>query len=265
MSTGTEAQGTRAQTETYPRAGAGEGVAAEVQRLREEVCALHAELVRYGLVVWTAGNVSGRVPGADLFVIKPSGVSYDDLTPESMVVCDLDGNLVEGQHAPSSDTASHAYVYREMPDVQGVVHTHSTYATAWAARAEAIPCVLTAMADEFGAEIPLGPFARIGSEDIGRGIVDTLRGHRSPAVLMQSHGVFTIGKDARSAVKAAVMCEDVARTVHIARQLGQPVTIGQADIDLLHDRYQNVYGQRPQSPDAAARPDDTTNPDDTQE
>ncbi|MCK2217852.1 L-ribulose-5-phosphate 4-epimerase [Actinomadura sp. ATCC 31491] len=212
--------------------------------MREHVAALHAELVRYNLVVWTAGNVSGRVPGEDLFVIKPSGVSYDELTPENMVVCDLDGNLVEGEHAPSSDTAAHAYVYRNMPEVGGVVHTHSTYASAWAARGEAIPCVLTAMADEFGGEIPVGPFALIGDDSIGQGIVETLKGHRSKAVLMRNHGVFTIGKDAKAAVKAAVMCEDVARTVHVARQLGEPLPIAQDDIDRLYDRYQNVYGQR---------------------
>lgn len=212
--------------------------------VRKIVADLHAELVRYNLVVWTAGNVSGRIPGEDLFVIKPSGVSYDELTPENMVVCDLDGDLVEGEHSPSSDTAAHAYVYRNMPDVGGVVHTHSTYASAWAARGEAIPCVLTAMADEFGGEIPLGPFALIGDDSIGQGIVETLKGHRSKAVLMQNHGVFSIGKDAKAAVKAAVMCEDVARTVHVARQLGDPLPIPQDDIDRLYDRYQNVYGQR---------------------
>ncbi|MEV3979229.1 L-ribulose-5-phosphate 4-epimerase [Nonomuraea sp. NPDC049758] len=211
---------------------------------RATVAGLHAELVHYGLVVWTAGNVSGRVPGEDLFVIKPSGVSYDELTPENMVVCDLDGNLVEGAHAPSSDTAAHAYVYREMPEVGGVVHTHSTYASAWAARGEAVPCVLTAMADEFGGEIPVGPFALIGDDSIGQGVVQTLKGHRSPAVLMQNHGVFTIGKDPKAAVKAAVMCEDVARTVHVSRQLGTPLPIGPAHVDRLYDRYQNVYGQR---------------------
>ncbi|MEU6427832.1 L-ribulose-5-phosphate 4-epimerase [Microbispora sp. NPDC046973] len=215
-----------------------------IDELRREVCRLHAELVRYNLVAWTAGNVSGRVPGEDLFVIKPSGVSYDDLTPESIVVCDLDGNLVEGDLAPSSDTAAHAYVYRHMPEVNGVVHTHSTYASAWAARGEAIPCVLTAMADEFGGEIPLGPFALIGNDDIGKGIVATLTGHRSRAVLMQNHGVFTIGESPKAAVKAAVMCEDVARTVHVSRQLGEPLPIAQGDIDRLYDRYQNVYGQR---------------------
>jgi L-ribulose-5-phosphate 4-epimerase len=219
-------------------------VAAAVQQLRTTVAALHGELTRYGLVVWTAGNVSGRVPGADLFVIKPSGVDYDALTPESMILCDLDGTVVEGDYSPSSDTAAHAYVYRHMPEVGGVVHTHSTYAAAWAARAEEVPCVLTAMADEFGGPIPVGPFALIGDDSIGRGIVQTLRGSRSPAVLMQNHGVFSIGKDARAAVKAAVMCEDVARTVHIAKQGGPLVPIAQSDIDKLYDRYQNVYGQQ---------------------
>ncbi|MEO3890351.1 L-ribulose-5-phosphate 4-epimerase [Nonomuraea sp. B5E05] len=225
-------------------AASGDRAAERSEAMRTIVAGLHAELVRYGLVVWTAGNVSGRIPGEDLFVIKPSGVSYDELTAENMVVCDLDGNLVEGAHSPSSDTAAHAYVYRNMPDVGGVVHTHSTYASAWAARGEAIPCVLTAMADEFGGEIPLGPFALIGDDSIGQGIVETLKGHRSKAVLMQNHGVFSIGKDPKAAVKAAVMCEDVARTVHVARQLGEPLPIPQDDIDRLYDRYQNVYGQR---------------------
>jgi L-ribulose-5-phosphate 4-epimerase len=215
-----------------------------VDALRRTVCDLHAELVRYGLVAWTAGNISGRVPGTDRFVIKPSGISYEELSPEAIVVCDLDGALVDGDLVPSSDTAAHAYVYRHRPDVGGVVHTHSTYATAWAARGEPIPCVLTAMADEFGGEIPVGPFALIGDDSIGRGIVATLDKHRSPAVLMQNHGVFTVGPDARAAVKAAVMCEDVARTVHIARQLGEPLPIEPADVDRLYERYQNVYGQR---------------------
>jgi L-ribulose-5-phosphate 4-epimerase len=214
-----------------------------IQRLREEVAALHAELPRNELVVWTAGNVSARVPGRELLVIKPSGVSYDELTPESMVITDFEANLVEGERAPSSDTAAHAYVYKHLPDVGGVVHTHSTYATAWAARGEEVPCVLTMMADEFGGPIPIGPFALIGDDSIGRGIVETLASTRSPAVLMRNHGPFTVGKNARSAVKAAVMVEEVARTVHIARQLGEPIPIPQSDIDRLYDRYQNVYGQ----------------------
>ncbi|GAA2182524.1 L-ribulose-5-phosphate 4-epimerase [Brooklawnia cerclae] len=218
-------------------------VRAEVGQVRQSVCDLHAELPRWGLVVWTAGNVSQRLHSADLFVIKPSGVRYDELTPESMVVCDLDGNLVDGTRSPSSDTAAHAYVYRHMPKVYGVVHTHSTYATAWAARGEEIPCVLTMMGDEFGGPVPVGPFAIIGDDSIGRGIVETLRASRSPAVLMCNHGPFTVGKDATAAVKAAVMVEEVARTVHMAMQLGDPLPIPQDRIDALYDRYTNVYGQ----------------------
>ncbi|HEY0401669.1 MAG TPA: L-ribulose-5-phosphate 4-epimerase [Blastococcus sp.] len=218
-------------------------VAGTVAELRRTIADLHRELPRYSLVIWTAGNVSARVPGQELLVIKPSGVSYDELSPEAMVVTDLQGNLVDGHRRPSSDTAAHAYVYRHMPEVGGVVHTHSTYATAWAARGEAIPCVLTMIADEFGGEIPVGPFALIGDDSIGRGIVETLRGSRSAAVLMANHGPFTVGRSARDAVKAAVMLEDVARTVHIARQLGEPRPIAQPNVDKLYDRYQNVYGQ----------------------
>ncbi len=222
-------------------------VEASIRSVREDVARLHGELVRYGLVVWTGGNVSGRVPGADLFVIKPSGVSYDDLAAEDMILCDLDGNVIPGtsgsRRSPSSDTAAHAYVYRNMPEVGGVVHTHSDYAVAWAARGEEIPCVITAMADEFGGPIPVGPFAIIGDDSIGRGIVETLRGHRSRAVLMQNPGPFTIGVDAKDAVKAAVMVEDVARTVHLAREAGPLIPIPQEAIDSLYNRYQNVYGQ----------------------
>jgi L-ribulose-5-phosphate 4-epimerase len=218
----------------------------QIEQASKIVCDLHQELVKNNLVVWTGGNISQRIKFADgssdLFVIKPSGISYESLRPADMVVCDLDGNVVEGNHKPSSDTAAHAYVYRNMPEVGGVVHTHSNYATAWAAIGEPIPCVLTAIADEFGGEIPIGPFAKIGDDSIGRGIVETLTGHRSPAVLMQSHGVFTIGATGKDAVKAAVMCEDAAKTVFIARQLGNPLAISQADINSLHTRYQNVYG-----------------------
>ena len=222
-------------------------VEAAVTAVRVDVARLHVELVRYGLVVWTAGNVSGRVTGADLFVIKPSGVSYDDLTPDAMVLCTLDGQVVPGtpgsEHSPSSDTAAHAYVYRHMPAVGGVVHTHSPYAVSWAARAEEIPCVTTGMADEFGGPVPVGPFAVIGDDSIGRGIVDTLRDHRSRAVLMANHGPFTIGVTPRDAVKAAVLVEDAARTVHHARLGGPLAPLSSAAIDTLYTRYQHVYGQ----------------------
>lgn len=221
-----------------------DGLRAAVDAAKADVCALHAHLPRSGLVAWTSGNVSARVPGAELMVIKPSGVEYDALTPGSMVVCDLDGALVEGGYQPSSDTGSHAYVYRHRPDIGGVVHTHSPYATAWAARGEPIPCVLTAIADEFGGDIPVGPFALIGDESIGAGIVATLAGSRSPAVLMRGHGVFTVGRTARAAVKAAVMVEDAAHTVHLAQVHGPVEPLAADDIRALNDRYTNVYGQQ---------------------
>lgn len=215
---------------------------------RAALARLHAQMWDAGLVVWTGGNISQRVEGG--FLIKPSGISYADLTPESMVLCDLDGDLVEGDHTPSSDTAAHAYVYRHMPEVGGQVHTHSNYACGFAAIGEPIPCILTAMADEFGDDIPVGPFAIIGDDSIGRGIVETLRGHRSRAVLMRSHGVFTIGRSAKDALKAAIMCEDNAKSAFIALQLGaargaMPQRLPQDAIDSLFNRYQNVYGQAP--------------------
>jgi L-ribulose-5-phosphate 4-epimerase len=229
---------------TVGMTAAGPAATGLVAELRKIVCDLHAELPRNGLVAWTSGNVSARVPGTDLMIIKPSGVSYDDLTPGTMVVCDLDGNTASNVYSPSSDTATHAYIYRHMPWVGGIVHTHSTYATAWAARGEPIPCAITAMADEFGGEIPIGPFALIGGDEIGRGVVATLTGHRSPAVLMRSHGAFTIGPTARDAVKAAVMCEDVARTVYLARAFGDLQALPQDQVDALHKRYTEHYGQR---------------------
>ncbi|MCY4466799.1 MAG: L-ribulose-5-phosphate 4-epimerase [Chloroflexi bacterium] len=213
-------------------------------QLRHEVCRLHAELPRNNLVAWTSGNISARDPASNLVVIKPSGVLFDELRPENMVVVDLQGRVVQGDHAPSSDTASHCAIYRHMSAVHGVAHTHSRYATAFAVVGQPIPCITTAMADEFGGEIPCAGFALIGGEDIGELVVHALRGHRSPATLLQNHGVFTVGKSARDAVKAAVMTEDNAAIVWTARQLGEVIPIAQSDIDSLHERYQNVYGQR---------------------
>lgn len=210
--------------------------------LRETLVELHAELPRNHLVVWTGGNVSARDPESGLVAIKPSGVRYEDLTADSMVVLDPDGNVVEGSYSPSSDTASHLYVYRHRPDVNGVVHTHSRYATAFAAVGRSIPVYLTAQADEFGGEIPCAGFTLIGDEGIGRLVVEGIG--RSPAILLRNHGVFTVGATARAAVKAAIMTEDVAATVFAALQLGTPDVLPDDVVAQLHDRYMNVYGQR---------------------
>lgn len=222
-------------------------VKSQIEETKERVARLHAELPKWELVVWTAGNVSERVPGTDYFVIKPSGVRYEELSPDNMIVCDLNGEKIEGEEKndlkPSSDTAAHAYVYRHMPEVGGVVHTHSTFATAFAAARKPIPCMLTMTGDEFGGEIPIGPLAIIGDDSIGEGIVSTLSSSRSPAVLMANHGPFTIGKNAEAAVKAAVMVEEVARTTFNALQLGATESLDPAMVDKLWERYQNVYGQ----------------------
>jgi L-ribulose-5-phosphate 4-epimerase len=212
-----------------------------LEQVRQHLVELHALLPKYNLVVWTGGNVSARDPETGLVAIKPSGVDYEDLTPESMVVVDLDGNVIEGQYKPSSDTYSHLYIYRNRPDVNGVVHTHSRYATAFAAVGRSIPVYLTAQADEFGVEIPCAGFSLIGDEGIGKLVVDTIGS--SPACLLKNHGVFTVGASARAAVKAAVMVEDVAATVFMALQLGQPDEIPADLVAKLHHRYTNVYGQ----------------------
>jgi L-ribulose-5-phosphate 4-epimerase len=212
-----------------------------LEAIREDLLRLHLELPRHGLVVWTGGNVSARDPESGLVAIKPSGVRYEDLTAESMVVVDLEGHIVEGSNKPSSDTASHLYIYRHRPDVNGVVHTHSRYATAFAAVGRSIPVYLTAQADEFGGEIPCAGFAMIGDEAIGAQVVKTIG--RSPAVLLKNHGVFTIGASASAAVKAAVMTEDVAATVFAALQLGQPDILPDEVVERLHRRYTNDYGQ----------------------
>ncbi len=215
--------------------------------LREEVFHLHMELPKHELVVWTMGNVSARDPETGLIVIKPSGIRYENLTPENMVVVDAQGSVVEGDLKPSSDTASHCYIYRSKPEINGIVHTHSRYATAFAALGKPIPCFLTGMADEFGGEIPCGGFALIGGEAIGQVVVRCLQDSRSPAVILQNHGVFAVGHSAEAAVKAAVMAEDSAATswlaLQLSAQLGQPIPLSQENLDKLHHRYTNVYGQ----------------------
>ncbi len=212
-----------------------------LEKLKHEIYQLHLELPRNNLVVWTSGNISGRDPETGLVVIKPSGVMYEDLTPEKMVVLDLDGKVVEGNLKPSSDTATHLYIYRHRSDVGGIVHTHSTFATAFAAVGKPIPPYLTAICDEFGGPIPVGGFALIGGEQIGQEVVRSIG--NSKAILMQNHGVFTIGKNARSALKSAVYVEDAARTLFYAMQLGEVIEIPPDQVAKLHQRYSQEYGQ----------------------
>lgn len=209
--------------------------------LKEMVCQANQRLLTEGLVTWTSGNVSGRDAESGLVVIKPSGVSYDQLTADAMVVVDPAGNVVEGALNPSVDTPTHLVIYRERADVMGVTHTHSTFATAFAAAGLSLPVYLTAIADEFGGPIPLGAYAKIGGEEIGNEVVQSIGS--SPSILMRNHGVFTIGSSVMAAVKAAVMTEDVARTVFYALQLGQPQELPPEEVERAHRRYLEKYGQ----------------------
>ena len=218
--------------------------------LRDIVCAMNKELPRQGLVTMTSGNVSGRDPATDLVVIKPSGISFEALTPEDLVIVDPQGTVIEGRLKPSVDTATHLVVYRARPDVNGMVHTHSNYATAFAAVGRPIPPVLTAICDEFGGPIPCGPYCQIGEEQIGEAIVRHI-GH-SPAILLQNHGVFTVGPTPQAALKAAVMCEDVAKTVHLALLMGAPIPIPDEEVARAYRRYAGKYGQGAVAPASGA-------------
>lgn len=210
--------------------------------LRAIVCELNKELPKNGLVTMTSGNVSGRDAETGYVVIKPSGVSFDALTPEKMSVVDLDAKVVESQLAPSVDTPAHLYIYSHRSDIAGIVHTHSNYATSFAALGKPIPAVLTAIADEFGGAIPCAPYCQIGEEQIGQAVVDHI-GH-GPAIILQNHGVFTIGRTSWDALKAAVMVEDVAKTVHLAMLRGEPIPIPEWEIRRAHQRYVEKYGQK---------------------
>ena len=212
-----------------------------LEALKETVCAQNKRIYTEGLVRWTMGNVSGRDFDRDLVAIKPSGVAFDDLTPDAIVVVDLDGNVVEGDLAPSVDMPTHLVIYRARKDVGGVVHTHSNYATAFAAVGRPIPAVLTEIGDEFGEDIPVGAYCQIGETQIGEEVVRSIG--TCKAILMQNHGVFTIGNDARTAVKAAVMVESAAKTVFLAEQLGRPIPIPENEVKRLHQRYVGQYGQ----------------------
>ena len=213
-----------------------------LEALRQVVWEVNQELPRQRLVTMTSGNASGRDPETGLVVIKPSGVRYEQMRPEDLVVVDLEGRVVEGRWRPSVDTATHLYIYRHRPDVGGIVHTHSPYATSFAALGEPIPVVLTAIADEFGGPIPCAPYAPVGGDAIGRAVVEHIGS--SPAVLLKHHGVFTVGPDPWAALKAAVMVEDVAKTVHLAMLRGRPEPLPPEEVRRAHEAYRTKYGQR---------------------
>lgn len=212
-----------------------------LEKLRQEVWENNLLLPQHKLVVMTSGNVSGRDPESNLVVIKPSGYSYDKLTPQDLVVINLDGKIVEGDLSPSVDTETHLYIYRNRSDVYGVTHTHSTYASVFAVLGRPIPAALTATG-MLGGEIPLGDYVPIGGKEIGEEVVKKIGDNL--AIIMQNHGVFTIGNSASQAAKMAVEVENIAKIMYFALLMGTPNLLSQERIDHVANIYHNVYGQR---------------------
>jgi len=215
--------------------------------LKQQVCWANQQLPKLGLVSWTSGNVCERDPESGLVVVKPSGVLFHEMTPEMMPVVQLDGTVVEGELKPSVDAATALYIVEAMDEVHAVIHTHSPYASSFAALGRSIPVYLTEHGDAFGIPIPCGGYAKIGGTEIGREVVRILREiHlQCPAVLMQNHGVFAVGTSARGALKAAVVVEDIARTAHLAMVKGEPIPIPPEEAQRLYDVYHSRYGQKP--------------------
>jgi L-ribulose-5-phosphate 4-epimerase len=213
----------------------------QLEQLRETVWKCNLELPKNDLVKMTSGNVSGRDPETGLVVIKPSGVSFEALAPENMVVVDLSGRVVEGHLKPSTDTDTHLYVYERRDDVLGIAHTHSPYASSFAVLGQPIPACLTTCG-MLGGQVPLGGYAPIGGEDIGQEIIDKIG--RALAIVMQNHGVFTIGSSPQQATRVAVEVEDIAKITHLAMLRGQPIMLTDDQIDYMVNLYRNEYGQR---------------------
>ena len=226
-----------------------------LESLKEDVFKANLNLVKHGLVLFTWGNVSGFDRKTNLIVIKPSGVSYDDLKPENMVVVDLDCNVIEGILKPSSDTLTHIELYKAFPEIGGIVHTHSTYAVAWAQALKAIPAMGTTHADHFYGEIPCT--RELSKEEVERGyeketgtvIIEAFKGIdplHVPGVLVGNHGPFAWGTDADKAVYNAVVLEEVARMALFTMQLGNDNPIKQYLLDKHFNRKHGknaYYGQ----------------------
>jgi len=211
-----------------------------LQTLRQEVWKSNLELPKNGLVKLTSGNVSGRDPKTNLVVIKPSGYSYEELTPADMVVVDLQGDVIEGNLRPSVDTETHLHIYENRPDVYGICHTHSIYASVYAALGEPIPACLTTTA-MLGGEIPVGGYVAVGGKQIGREILQKIG--KALAIVMQNHGVFTIGSSATEAMKHAIEVENIAQITLLAQLRGNPIMLTKEQISEFADIYQNSYGQ----------------------
>jgi len=212
------------------------------EQLRREVWEANRGIHRAGLVTMHSGNASGIDRKRGLVIIKPSGMDYDSLRPADLVVTDLEGRKVKGKWKPSVDLPHHLYVYKHRPEIGGIIHTHSNYATSFAMLGRPIPAYLTAIADEFGSEIPCAPYVDNVGDHIGEAIVKAMTS--APAVLLAHHGAFAFGPTPRAALKAAVMLEDVAKTAHLALQLGDAKPLPAEEVKKWYERYHTTYGQK---------------------
>ena len=227
-----------------------------LEELKKKVCQANLDLVKHGLVIFTWGNVSAIDRKSGLVVIKPSGVSYDNMKPEDMVVVDLDGKVVEGDLNPSSDTPTHVVLYKAFPEIGGIVHTHSTYATAWAQAGKDIPNIGTTHADYFHNEIPCtrdmteSEVKSAYELETGNVIVERFKGinpMHTPGVLVKNHGPFSWGKDADNAVYNAVVMEQVAKMGFIAYSVNPNLTMNPLLIEKHFSRKHGpnaYYGQK---------------------
>ncbi len=210
--------------------------------LREEVCAMNLELPKQGLVVWTGGNVSGIVRETGHVIIKPSGVQFEELTPENMVVTDMEGHVVEGDYKPSVDLGIHLYIYQHRADIGGICHTHAPYCSSFALLGQDLPAATTPIAHLLGHDVRCTEYVRPGFVETGRAIIDTIGD--GYAVLVKKHGPFTVGPTPTYAVKVAVYLEEAAKTIHLAMLRGEVERFSPGELERSFNFYKTEYGQK---------------------
>jgi L-ribulose-5-phosphate 4-epimerase len=212
-----------------------------LKELREKVIEAGLQLKEYNLITLTGGNVSGRDEKTGYIAITPSGMEYASLKLEDIVIVDEEGNIEDGFRKPSSDLITHLQIYKAKKNINGIIHTHSPYASSYAIFNKKIPVISTTMANEVGGEVPVAKYAPVGSKELGINIIENIK--KQNAVLLQQHGVFTFGKDVHHALIASVMLEDAAKTYHLSSLIGEPDVLSQEEIDRAHDLFMNEYGQ----------------------
>ena len=212
-----------------------------LEDLRKEVLAASLNLLKYGLVTLTGGNVSGRDKTTGYVAITPSGMDYEQLRPEDIVIVDIEGNKVDGKWKPSVDTEDHLYIYKHKPNLYGIIHTHAPYACSFAILQKEIPCCSTTLANEVGGSVPVAPYTSVACGLIGPAVVEVI-GDKN-ACLLANHGVISVGESVKHALTAAVMLEDGAKVYHLAQCMGDPVPLSKTEIEKARNVFLYTYGQ----------------------